>query len=72
MSRHLLVTGGAGFIGSDFVHYVMAHTEDTVTVLDKLTYAGSRDSLAGVPSDRVRLVVGDIADAATVEPLVAE
>lgn len=72
MSRHLLVTGGAGFIGSDFVHYVMAHTEDTVTVLDKLTYAGSRDSLAGVPSDRVRLVVGDIADPATVEPLVAE
>ena len=72
MSRHLLVTGGAGFIGSDFVHYVMAHTEDTVTVLDKLTYAGSRGSLAGVPSDRVRLVVGDIADAATVEPLVAE
>ncbi|WP_193119560.1 dTDP-glucose 4,6-dehydratase [Brachybacterium tyrofermentans] len=72
MSRHLLVTGGAGFIGSDFVHYVMAHTEDTVTVLDKLTYAGSRESLAGVPSDRVRLVVGDIADAATVEPLVAE
>ncbi|MGP5086429.1 dTDP-glucose 4,6-dehydratase [Brachybacterium tyrofermentans] len=72
MSRHLLVTGGAGFIGSDFVHYVMAHTDDTVTVLDKLTYAGSRESLAGVPSGRVRLVVGDIADAATVEPLVAE
>ncbi|MGO1926937.1 MAG: dTDP-glucose 4,6-dehydratase [Brachybacterium tyrofermentans] len=72
MSRHLLVTGGAGFIGSAFVHHVIAHTEDTVTVLDKLTYAGHRSSLEGLPEDRVRLVVGDVADAATVDPLVAE
>ena len=71
MSRHLLVTGGAGFIGSAFVHHVIAHTEDTVTVLDKLTYAGHRSSLEGLPEDRVRLVVGDVADAATVDPLVA-
>ncbi|BAJ73530.1 dTDP-D-glucose 4,6-dehydratase [Microbacterium testaceum StLB037] len=68
----LLVTGGAGFIGSNFVHHVVAHTEHTVTVLDKLTYAGNRASLAGLPEDRVRLVVGDIADAAVVDPLVAE
>lgn len=72
MSRHLLVTGGAGFIGSAFVHHVIAHTDDTVTVLDKLTYAGHRASLEGLPAGRVRLVVGDIAEAATVEPLVAE
>lgn len=68
----LLVTGGAGFIGSNFVHHVVTHTEHTVTVLDKLTYAGNRASLAGLPEDRVRLVVGDIADAAVVDPLVAE
>ncbi|MFF7681673.1 dTDP-glucose 4,6-dehydratase [Microbacterium sp. NPDC007973] len=71
MSR-LLVTGGAGFIGSNFVHHVVAHTDHTVTVLDKLTYAGNEASLAGLPEDRVRLVVGDIADAAVVDPLVAE
>ncbi|MBD8205410.1 dTDP-glucose 4,6-dehydratase [Microbacterium sp. CFBP 8790] len=71
MSR-LLVTGGAGFIGSNFVHHVIAHTDHTVTVLDKLTYAGNRASLEGLPVDRVRLVVGDIADAAAVDPLVAE
>ncbi len=69
---HILVTGGAGFIGSNFVHYLLAHTDATVTVLDKLTYAASRESLAGLPQDRVRLVVGDVADAALVEPLVAE
>ncbi len=68
----LLVTGGAGFIGSNFVHHVVSHTDHTVTVLDKLTYAGNRASLAGLPEDRVRLVVGDIADAAVVDPLVAE
>ena len=71
-SRHLLVTGGAGFIGSNFVHHVVATTDDTVTVLDALTYAGNRASLEGLPEDRVRLVVGDIADAATVDPLVAQ
>jgi dTDP-glucose 4,6-dehydratase len=71
MSRHLLVTGGAGFIGSNFVHHVMAHTDDTVTVLDKLTYAGSAASLEGLPQNRVRLVEGDIADAVLVEELVS-
>ena len=68
----LLVTGGAGFIGSNFVHHVITHTDHTVTVLDKLTYAGNRASLEGLPADRVRLVVGDIADAAVVDPLVAD
>lgn len=70
--RKLLVTGGAGFIGSNFVHHVVANTDDHVTVLDKLTYAGNRVSLAGLPEDRVRLVEGDIADAALVDELFAE
>lgn len=66
------MTGGAGFIGSNFVHHVMQHTDSAVTVLDKMTYAASRESLEGLPADRVSLVVGDIADAETVDPLVAE
>ena len=69
--QRILVTGGAGFIGSNFVHYLVAHTDAQVTVLDKLTYAASRESLAALPADRVELVVGDIADASVVEPLVA-
>jgi dTDP-glucose 4,6-dehydratase len=68
----ILVTGGAGFIGSNFVHHLVAHTDARVTVLDKLTYAATRESLDGLPEDRVRLVVGDIADPEVVEPLVAE
>ncbi len=69
--QHILVTGGAGFIGSNFVHYLVDHTDSRVTVLDKLTYAASKESLAGLPEDRVSLVVGDVADAAVVDPLVA-
>src|ERR1700709_459631 len=67
----LLVTGGAGFIGSNFVRHVLEHTEARVTVLDKLTYAASPESLTDLDPDRVELVEGDIADAAPVEPLVA-
>lgn len=69
--RSLLVTGGAGFVGSSFVHHVVTHTDLSVTVLDLLTYAGNRASLAGLPPDRVDLVVGDVADAALVDDLVA-
>ncbi|MCZ4068170.1 dTDP-glucose 4,6-dehydratase [Microbacterium sp. H37-C3] len=65
----LLVTGGAGFIGSNFVHHVIGNTDHSVIVLDKLTYAGNAASLAGLPEDRVRLVQGDIADAALVDEL---
>ena len=68
----LLVTGGAGFIGSNFVRHVLDRTDHTVTVLDLLTYAGNRASLDDLPPDRFRLVVGDIRDAETVDPLVAE
>ena len=67
--RRLLVTGGAGFIGSNFVHHVIEHTDDHVTVLDKLTYAGNRGSLEGLPADRVELIVGDITDAGLVDSL---
>ena len=69
--RKLLVTGGAGFIGSNFVHHVLAHSDLSVTVLDKLTYAASRAALDGLPADRVSLVVGDIAEESVVDPLVA-
>jgi dTDP-glucose 4,6-dehydratase len=59
----LLVAGGAGFIGSNYVrHRLAAHPEDTVTVYDKLTYAGRRENLEDLPPERVELVEGDIAD----------
>ena len=68
--RRMLVTGGAGFIGANFVRLVAAtRPEVSITVLDKLTYAGNRANLEGV---ECRLVVGDIADAALVDELVAQ
>ena len=67
----LLVTGGAGFIGSNFVHHVLAHTDHTVRVLDALTYAGNLASLEGLPEGRFRFVKGDITDAALVDELFA-
>ena len=69
MSR-FLVTGGAGFIGSNFVRHVVEHTAHEVVVLDKLTYAGDVRTLEGLPVDRVRLEVGDVADAGLVDKLV--
>ena len=59
--RRLLVTGGAGFIGANFVHYWnRTHPQDEVVVLDALTYAGNRDNLSGLTD--VDFVEGDIAD----------
>ena len=56
--ERIVVTGGCGFIGSNFVHHVVReHPGVHVTVLDKLTYAGNPDNIAGLPSDRVELVV---------------
>lgn len=66
----LLVTGGAGFIGANFVHSCVRDGAQ-VTVLDALTYAGSRESLAPV-ADRIELVEGDITDGALVDRLVAD
>ena len=69
--KNIIVTGGCGFIGSNFVHYVVDnHPEVHVTVLDKLTYAGNPENIAGLPSDRVELVVGDICDAELLDRLV--
>lgn len=67
---HLLVTGGAGCIGSNFVHHTLRNTDHHVTVLDKLTYAGNRSSLAGLPGRRVKFVHGDVADPGCVDRLV--
>jgi dTDP-glucose 4,6-dehydratase len=68
----VLVTGGAGFIGSNFVrHALAAHPDWRVTTLDKLTYAGRLENLRGVLDDpRHAFVRGDIADAAVAAPLV--
>lgn len=63
----VLVTGGAGFIGCNFVRHLLTHTEDQVVVLDKLTYAGNLASLADVASHpRYTFVEGDIAERADV------
>lgn len=70
----LLITGGAGFIGANFVHHTLAaHPEDVVVVLDVLTYAGNLENLKAVEANpRFQFVKGDITDAAIVDPLVAE
>ena len=69
--KNIIVTGGCGFIGSNFVHYVVTnHPGVHVTVLDKLTYAGNPENIAGLPADRVELVVGDICDAELLDRLV--
>jgi len=68
---NLLVTGGAGFIGGNFVHYwSKTHPDDRVVVLDCLTYAGNASTIAGV--EQAELVVGDIRDADLVEKLLRE
>ena len=68
---NLLVTGGAGFIGGNFVHYWSAnHPDDTLTVLDSLTYAGNRSTIANV--ERSELIEGDIRDMNLVERLLRE
>ncbi len=75
---HLLVTGGAGFIGSCFVREILGRDDGTrITVLDTLTYAGNQANLQSILDDpgqaaRFRFVHGDIADPAVVGPLVAE
>ena len=69
--RRVLITGGAGFIGTNFVrHALAAHPEWEVVVLDKLTYAGNLDNLDGV-MDRIRFVRGDIAEPADVDAAMA-
>ncbi|TWH78840.1 dTDP-glucose 4,6-dehydratase [Novosphingobium taihuense] len=68
---NLLVTGGAGFIGGNFVHYwAKQHPDDAIIVLDCLTYAGNRSTIADV--EQAELVVGDIRDTDLVEKLLRE
>ncbi|RXS50373.1 NAD-dependent epimerase/dehydratase family protein, partial [Lacticaseibacillus rhamnosus] len=69
----LMITGGAGFIGSNFVHFVYQHHPDVqIMVLDKLTYAGNKANIEDVLGDRVKLVVGDIADKELVDQLMGQ
>ena len=71
--KNIVVTGGAGFIGSNFVHWVLDNQPDAhVTVLDALTYAGNRENLAGRDPERMTFVHGDICDADLVDRLFAE
>lgn len=70
---NIIVTGGAGFIGSNFVHHVYKERPDwNITVLDALTYAGNEANLEGLDTSRVKLVAGDITDAELVDQLVSE
>ena len=67
-SARVLVTGGAGFIGSNFVRRLVArHTNATAIVLDALTYAGRQENLEDIPSDHCRFIKGDIRNAQVVE-----
>jgi dTDP-glucose 4,6-dehydratase len=69
----ILVTGGAGFIGSNFVHYVSRIRPDwQIVVLDSLTYAGNQKNLAGINDSQLKFVKGDICDMKTVDQLVSE
>ena len=69
---HILVTGGAGFIGSNFGHHLIDNTDHTITVLDKMTYAANAASLEGLPESRFKLIVGDIADRELADELVGK
>ncbi len=70
--KKMLVTGGAGFIGANFVHYTLNHHPDyQVTVIDKLTYAGNPNNLASI-LDKIEFVTGDICDAELIDRLVAD
>lgn len=74
MSRSLLITGGAGFIGGNFVHHWCArYPADVVVVLDALTYAGNLATLRPLlESGRIRFAHGDINDAVLIESLLRE
>jgi dTDP-glucose 4,6-dehydratase len=68
----VLVTGGAGFIGSNFVRLVLSNSETSIqaiTVLDKLTYAGTLTNLTGLPKDAFEFIQGDICDQSLVREL---
>lgn len=64
MQKKILITGGAGFIGSNFIHYTRSrYPEEKIVALDKLTYAGNRDNIASLIADKaIEFIEGDIAD----------
>lgn len=68
----IIVTGGCGFIGSNFVHWVIDNTDCDVIVLDKLTYAGNKENIAGLSKDRVQLIVGDVCDTGLLDRIVPD
>jgi dTDP-glucose 4,6-dehydratase len=71
--KKIIVTGGAGFIGSNFVHWVVDNKPDVyVVVLDALTYAGNLDNLAGIPEDRMTFVHGNICDSELLDKIVPD
>jgi len=73
LMKNVLITGGCGFIGSNFVRYMLAETEVHLTVLDKMTYAARKENLSDLwESDRLALVVGDIQNAELVEHVIDE
>jgi len=72
MAKKVLITGGAGFIGSNYAHYCFEkHPSDFLVVLDKLTYAGNLDNLSNLlpHEDRFKFIQGDIADKKFIEAL---
>jgi len=72
-TESILVTGGAGFIGSNFVHHVLEHSDYDVVTLDALTYAGSKDNLdEKLTHPRHRFIEGDIRDSSLVNTLVSD
>lgn len=71
--KNIIVTGGAGFIGSNFVHYVYNNFPEVhITILDKLTYAGNQNNVKSILGDRVELVVGDIMNKELVDRLASK
>ena len=73
MARTILLTGGSGFIGSNFVRFVLEHRDDSIINLDALTYSGNPENLSGVEENsRYRFVHGDINDPELLATLIAE
>lgn len=71
--KNIIVTGGAGFIGSNFVHYVYNNFPNVhITILDKLTYAGNQNNVKSILGDRVELIVGDIMDKELIDKLASK
>lgn len=70
--KRILVTGGAGFVGANFVHYIFEAQKDLhIIILDKMTYAGNKKNVSDLLGDRVQLVIGDICDVPLVNKLMS-